>query len=231
MEEERGKESVEKNTDFLGRFLKGHAIDVYGVANFSHYHKEILGFDETIRDRFPFAVSFGLVLTKGILSTVKDGPNPLYLHHYRQLNYKLDMTGYLLSREIENRGYGSLPLAASQVIDWKNHKAHVSHKHLGEMAGVGWMGRNNLLVHPQYGAHVRYNTVLTDMPLEAGVPLDRGCGTCRACVNACPGGAIKDEPMEFDHLGCFALMKEYKNKRNLGHYICGICVEACKGER
>jgi epoxyqueuosine reductase len=141
------------------------------------------------------------------------------------------MIAYLLSREIEKRGYKSMPFAASQVVDWRNQKAHISHKHVGVIAGIGWIGRNNLLVHPAFGSHVRYNTVLTDMPLEATGPLDRDCGECTACITSCPGAAINVDPSGFDHMGCYETLTQFKNKRNLGHHICGICVEICKGTR
>ncbi len=219
------------NNREITAWFKKFDVDVFGIANLSLYEKELVGLSDAIKDKYKFAVSFGLVISKGILDTVVDGPNLLYLHHYRQLNYRLDMIGYFLSREIERKGYRALPFAASQVVDWKNHKAHISHKKVGEIAGIGWIGRNNLLVHPLFGAQVRYNTVLTDMPLLADKPLDINCVDCTACIGVCPAGAIKEEPSLFDHLGCFHMVTQFKNKRNLGHHICGICVEACRGKR
>ena len=218
------------NTDIIS-YLAGLDVDVFGVGELSAYTQGFVGLGEDIPAQYPFALSFGLSLSKGVLSTVSDGPNALYLHHYRQLNYRLDIIAYQLSREIEKSGYKSIPFAASQVVDWRNQKAHISHKHIGVIAGLGWIGRNNLLVHPFYGSQARYNTVLTDMPLEAAKPLDQGCGTCRACVDSCPGQAIKENPSEFDHMGCYNTITQFKNKRNLGHHICGICAEVCKGTR
>jgi epoxyqueuosine reductase len=215
----------------IAALMKGYDVDAFGIGDLSLYDKELVSLDASTKEQYPFAISFGLVLSKGVLGTVKDGPNHLYLHHYRQLNYRLDMVGYFLSREIERQGYASLPFAASQVIDWRNQKGHISHKKVGEIAGIGWIGRNNLLVHPYFGAHVRYNTVLTDMPLATDGPREAGCGECRACVDTCPGGAIKDEPSLFDHRGCFEIINKLRNERNIGHHICGICVEACKGNR
>jgi epoxyqueuosine reductase len=222
---------LDDNNSFITDQLTESDIDVFGIGDMSAYDKELLGLDSSTVDRLPFAVSIGLVLSKAVLDTVADGPNPLYLHHYRQLNYRLDMIGYLLSREIEKKGYKALPFAASQVIDWKNQLGHISHKHIAVVSGVGWIGRNNLLIHPVYGAHVRYNTILTDMPLTAKAPLSRDCGECRACIDRCPAEAIKDTQSLFDHQGCYNMLTQFKNKRNLGHHICGICIEACKGER
>jgi epoxyqueuosine reductase len=220
-----------KDTQNIISYLAQFDVDVWGVADFASYPKEVLDLGEETRSLYPFAICFGLALSGGVLSTVLTGPNPLYLHHYRQVNMRLDMIAYLLSREIERKGYKSIPIAASQVVDWRNQRAHISHKHVAELAGLGWIGRNNLLVNPSFGARVRYNTVLTDMPFETATPLDMGCGTCEACAAVCPGHAIAADAAGFNHMECYNMIVQLKNKRNVGHHICGICVEACKGAR
>jgi epoxyqueuosine reductase QueG len=223
--------NMEENKRFVTEWLVSQGVDVYGIGDMSLYGREILGLDDALKERLPFAISLGLVLAKGVLDTIIDGPHLLYLHHYRQLNYRLDMLGYLLSREIEKRGHIALPFAASQLIDWKNQKGHISHKHIGVASGLGWIGRNNLLVHPIFGSHVRYNTVLTDMPLIADTVLNTNCGKCTNCIDKCPAGAISNEPSEFNHMACYDMLTYFKNKRNIGHHICGICVRACMGKR
>ncbi len=215
----------------INQLLATYDVDTVGIASLLEYDKALVDFPAHLFSRYTFGICFGFVLSKGILETVTGGPTPLYLHHYRQLNYRLDMTAYLLAKKIEEQGYNALPLAASQVVDWQNQRAHISHKRMAQLAGLGWIGRNNLLVHPSYGSQVRYNTVLTDMPLEPDHPIEQSCGDCRACLALCPAQAITEDPGDFDHLGCFAMVKKLKNERNLGHYICGICVEACRGKR
>ena len=221
----------ENYSEVIAQFFRRMEVDLFSVADMSLYGRDLGGLDAQVQGLYPFALSFGLVLAKGLLDTLTDGPTALYLHHYRQLNYRLDMIAYFLGTEIEKRGYKALPFAASQMIDWQNQKGHISHKRVGEISGMGWIGRNNLLVHPSYGSQVRYNTVLTDMPLPAGKGLGFGCDTCTDCRDACPAIAIGERPEGFDHLGCFAMLKRFKNERNLGHHICGLCVQACKGTR
>ena len=225
------KKSTTENLATVKEYLTSFEPDIVGVADLALYGKPFIGLDNTHVERYTFAISFGFVLTQGVIDTVADGPNPLYLHHYRQLNYRLDAAAYLLAKTIEKEGFRALPFAASQVVDWQNQKGHISHKHIGEIAGLGWIGKNNLLVNPVYGAMVRYNTVFTDMPLEAGKPLENSCGSCDNCRRTCPAQAIGQTPADFDHLGCFHMVKRFKNEKNLGHYICGICIEACRGKQ
>ncbi|MCX7966463.1 MAG: hypothetical protein N2596_07555 [Syntrophorhabdaceae bacterium] len=227
---------MEENNQLVGKWLEEFDADVFGIGDMSRYDLDLVQLDNSIKKRLPYAISFGLVLSKAVMDTLEDGPTLLYLHHYRQLNYRLDMIAYLLSRKIEKAGFNALPFAASQLVDWKHQKAHISHKKIGVISGIGWIGRNNLLIHNVYGAQVRYNTVLTDMPLIAFNEGHEGsssfsCGNCLACVGVCPVGAISEDPERFDHIRCFDMLNTFKNKRNLGHHICGLCIKACSGKR
>jgi epoxyqueuosine reductase len=224
------KSHIENDEFEIRQHLRSVGADVVGIADMSLYGREILGFDEDIRPRYPFAISYGMLVTNGVLNTLSDGPTLFYLHHYRQVNYRLDTIAYEVAKTIESMGFDALPFAASQMIDWQNQLGHISHKHVALLAGIGWIGRNNLLVNRQYGSHVRYNTILTNMKLTADVPAQFGCGTCTDCLSACPVSAIQHEPADFDHRGCYAQLQMFKNKRNLGHHICGLCVKACRGK-
>ncbi|MHB1007103.1 MAG: tRNA epoxyqueuosine(34) reductase QueG [Chloroflexota bacterium] len=57
-------------------------------------------------------------------------------------------------------------------------------------AGLGWFGKHNCLITPRWGSWVTLAEVITDAPLEADAPLANTCGDCRACVDACPTGAL-----------------------------------------
>lgn len=203
-------------------------LALFGVADVRAIRDEFLLGPETSR-RFDRALSLGLRLADAVLDELVDRPTPLYFHHYRQANNILDRAAFALAADIQARGHHALPIAASQIIDWERQLAHVSHKKIGALAGLGWIGRNNLLVNPDLGARFRLVTVLTDMPLEAGSPLEFGCGSCRACLSPCPAGAIKAEPGAFDHLACYAKLQEFRRSGLVGQFICGVCVKACRG--
>ncbi len=68
-------------------------------------------------------------------------------------------------------------------------------KHLAQRAGLGWIGRQSLLITPEYGSFVVLGVLLLDDVTDSyDAPYTgRGCGSCRACIEACPAGAISDE--------------------------------------
>ncbi|HUW63516.1 MAG TPA: hypothetical protein VMW83_02285 [Spirochaetia bacterium] len=62
----------------------------------------------------------------------------------------------------------------------------LSHKHAARAAGLGVLGRNSLLITPQYGNRVDLVSVITDLDLEPD-----SLPHCRLCLDACPAGALK----------------------------------------
>ncbi len=225
-------DSPSKPQDYqdLRAFALGLGFDVFGVADVTLLRADFL-IEPSTRDRFGRAVSLGKRLNAEVLEDIRDHPTALYFHHYRQMNFFLDRGALLVADEIQKRGFRALPIAASQIVDWDNQRAHISHKHVGRAAGLGWLGRNNLLVNPRLGSQLRLVTVLTDMPLEPDRALDPGCGACRACVAACPCGAIKETREAFDHRACYATLKDFRAKGFTSQFICGICVRDCRGPK
>ncbi len=204
---------------------------LFGVADLSSYKKEEILLPPSSINRVSYGISAGFHLSDAILEEIENQPTPLYFHHYQRVNILLDSIGLTITSAIQDLGYQALPIPASQIVDWKTQRGHLSHKHVARMAGLGWIGRNNLLVNKKYGSRIRLVTILTDLPLVADSPSATDCGSCRACLQACPVGAISEQPEAFDHLRCYEQLKVFSKTLHFSHHICGICVKACRGHR
>jgi epoxyqueuosine reductase len=217
-----------QNNEKLIGFALDQGLSLFGVADITGIREEF-SLARELREQFDWGISLGKRLLDAVLEDIEDRPTRLYFHHYRQLNFFLDRAAFLLSCYIQESGFQALPIPASQIIDWDRQRAHLSHKKVGYLAGLGFIGRSNLLVNPELGAKFRLVTVLTDMPLEADKPLEGDCGTCTKCLEPCPAQAIKEKKEDFDHRACFEKLKEFKKSGIVGQHICGICVKACSG--
>ena len=224
------KKDSDLTQEQLKKLILDLGADLYGVADMTNVETDDFLIDAKLLTKFPFAISIAKKLSKAILEEIIDHPTKLYFHHYRTINMFLDQLATRIASEIEKAGYLALPIPASQIVDWQNQKAHLSHKRIAEVAGLGWIGRNNLLVTPEYGAQIRLVTILTDMPLSA-VSGQRSaeCDDCFECIKVCPAQAIKERKQDFDHIKCFEKLKEFQKKGYSSQYICGVCVKACKG--
>ncbi|MFC1624018.1 4Fe-4S double cluster binding domain-containing protein [Candidatus Omnitrophota bacterium] len=223
MERTQIYEELEKTAHDLGATLFG-AADIKAIKRKFHFSREAL------KD-LDYAISIGLRLSESVLEGILDAPTKIYYHHYRQANIALDQIAFRLSNLMQSKGYKALSIPASQIVDWEKQRGHLSHKRIGELAGIGFIGRNNLLVNPQLGARFRLVSILTNMPLEITKGLEEDCSDCRACIEVCPAGAIKEKKELFDHIKCYEKLKEFRNKKIVDQFICGICVKACKGNQ
>ncbi len=70
-------------------------------------------------------------------------------------------------------------------------------------SGVGFYGKNTLLITRRHGSWVVLGTLVTDVELEPTPPLELDCGECRLCIDACPTGAL-DEPGTLDATRCLS---------------------------
>jgi epoxyqueuosine reductase QueG len=218
-----------KNYSNLKKFCQILGIDLFGVADIRSIKQDFI-ISPTALKELDKAVCLGVRLSSSVLEEIENVPTRLYFHHYRTMNALLDQIAIKVCNYIQKKGYLALPIPASQIIDWQNQKAHLSHKKLGVLAGLGWIGRNNLLVNEKLGSQFRLVSILTSMPLKTDKPLKKDCAGCALCIIVCPACAIKDNPADFDHIKCFEKLKEFQKQRLVDQYICGVCVKACYGK-
>jgi len=225
------REEGKENYDLLKSFARKEGASLFGVAETAAVKDRFHALSPKALRGLEKAVAVAFHLSDRVLEDVVAGPTKLYFFHYQRVNMLLDELGLKISNFIQSQGWEALPIPASQLVDWEKQFAHVSHKHVAMQAGIGWIGRNNLLITPQFGARVRLITVLTNMPLKADPPTPFGCGDCYACLASCPSQSIKGKPEDFDHIGCYHQIKTLVKAAGISQNICGLCVKACRGKK
>jgi epoxyqueuosine reductase len=105
-------------------------------------------------------------------------------------------------------------------------------------AGVGFYGKNTMLITRRHGSWVVLGTLVTDVEIEPIPPLELDCGDCRLCIDACPTGAL-DEPGTLDANRCLSywtqapepIPEAYREPLADMVYGCDICQDVCPWNR
>ena len=140
-------------------------------------------------------------------------------------------------------GLGRWLEEAVDAVAWRAYvdTGPILERDLGQRAGLGWFGRNTMLIHPRRGSYFFLGVLLTDAELEPDEPFTADfCGACRACLDACPTGALlgRDEHgaprldanlcisyLTIEHRG--AIPAELRAPLANRVYGCDICQEVC----
>ena len=161
-----------------------------------------------------------------------DGPEPepgegrlpryAWRDHYAVLRDRLDELGQRLG------GSYRVLVDANQHVDREGARR----------AGIGFYGKNTMLITREHGSWVVLGTLVTDVEIEATPPLDLDCGRCRLCIDACPTGAL-DEPGVLDANRCLSYWTQapapvpeaYREELGASVYGCDICQDVCPWNR
>jgi epoxyqueuosine reductase len=141
---------------------------------------------------------------------------------YETLRERLDLLGHELG------GRYRVFVDANQHVD----------REAAARSGVGFYGKNTMLITRRHGSWVVLGTVVTDVELEPTPPLGTDCGDCRLCIDACPTGAL-DEPGTLDARKCLSywtqapapIPVDYRAALGAQVYGCDICQDVCPWNR
>jgi epoxyqueuosine reductase len=104
-----------------------------------------------------------------------------------------------------------LAAAIREVVPGATTRAYVDagpvpERELAQRAGLGWIGKNMMLIHPEIGSFTFIGVVLTDADLAPDLPFEADrCGTCRRCLDACPTDAFTG-PGDLDARACISYL-------------------------
>jgi epoxyqueuosine reductase len=118
--------------------------------------------------------------------------------------------------------------------------APVMERDWAKRSGLGWIGKNTLMITPQKGSYFFLAEIICDFEFEYDMPIRDHCGTCTRCIDACPTEAISPTGYLLDASKCISYLTiELKNeipeafKGKMGGYMygCDICQEVCPWNR
>lgn len=223
-----------------GRHGLGKAL---GVAPFSSVYNALMpvqkdklrelsgdGFDELLQDGSVVSIAFAY--PEHAIDSIAVGSEGnydrerwnVYAREYMRLNGALNEASARIASEI---GGVAIPATSEGIAAKISHVEDyyplvVSHRVAAEQSGVGWRGKNELIVNPRFSCAVRLASVLTTLPLRRTPPTTLGCGDCHACLDVCPYLRNKEELQNYREQ-----CRRYLVHLGLVSDVCGKCMKAC----
>ncbi len=119
--------------------------------------------------------------------------------------------------------------------------APVMERDWANRSGLGWIGKNTLLINPKQGSYFFLAEMIVDFELLYDQPIADHCGTCTRCIDACPTDAIDANGYLMDATKCISYLtielkeddipEEFKDKMENWMYGCDICQDVCPWNR
>lgn len=182
-------------------------------------------------------VAVAVPVPKNIVRDLQTAPTKEYYDEYYTLNSMLDdivTCGAAFLRKNGYRAYANTTKVVRKDADWCTP---LPHKTVATRAGLGWIGKNCLLVTEKYGSAVRLSSLLTDAPLPAAAPVNESrCGGCTVCVQSCPAGALtgvlwntstrREDLLRKEACKEMQIMR-MKAATGIETDLCGLCFAVC----
>lgn len=220
------------NRKFLQEMKENLDIDMIGVASIktsSELKDRAVQFLPTVKSVIVFAKE----TYKEVVSLVEPSKESgeaergevLTVHAnyiYGRLNRAVHEFAHLFHQE----GYHSIPLCASPgfITDQRFVKSLFSYKHAAELAGLGTIGRNSLLITPEFGPRVRLACLLTDAPINETPRMKKDyCTQCNACIRVCPAQAIQEPQSGQSYVINRFACRAYRQ----AGLVCSVCLKVC----
>ena len=184
-----------------------------------------------IRKFLPDARSVIVTATNYFVKAAEGAPTDHIARYAWGEDYHLVLAERLEQLVTWMRARASVPFDARIFVD----KHHVQERAFAKHAGLGWIGKNTLLINPDVGSYTFLAGIAVSLQLEADSPTEDLCGSCTLCIDSCPTGALVDE-YELDATRCISYLTiEHKGpipesqRAQLGHHVygCDVCQDVC----
>ena len=181
---------------------------------------------ENLKSVIVVAISYNNTAEKSTSNSISKYVSKKDYHHI--LREKMQL---LIERLADNFGF--------ELVEGKNYKIMVDtepilERALAERAGAGFIGKNSMLIHPDYGSYIFLGEIFVDFEIESDRPLEIDCGECTDCLKSCEGGALKKSYL-VDGESCISYLTQKKgilsleDRKKIGYHIwgCDKCQQVC----
>lgn len=194
---------------------------------------------------FRFGISIGKRLNDNIIDDLGNGPTLEYFNYYNQINNELSDLTKKIQSDLKANGIESKRIKPTISVGSKKYEKYlesltydISHKMVATRAGLGWIGKSDLLISKAFGPRLRLVTLLLNQdPGIDSIPIDTSrCGNCDICVIRCPANAANGKLWDiathrdifFNAFKCREKCAELaRQKLNVDERICGLCISIC----
>lgn len=218
-------------SDEIRNELYSMGASLIGFADLTVLPKEI-------RENFDYGIVIGLAYSKKAMQDNMNGDPQQYWSEWNAISKKLPQLATHTAYFLINKKYKALAKVLTMVVQDSDYRTVLPHKTVATLAGVGFIGKCAALVTKEFGSAVRIIVVLTNAPVECGVPVTRSlCDPkCNLCRNVCPGNAVKgliweagtDRNDLLDPYACRrAARQRAKEKVGIEETLCALCISNC----
>jgi len=228
----------------LVRLSRGGLI---GVARFSDVHATLMPVQKEVLERICGESFDNLLMAGSVISIAlayyeehirsifqKSGGRidvekwNVYARAYESLNQELNLTAKKIAQELQG-----IPIPATFDKEENGMIRHVedyfanavSHRVIAELAGLGWRGKNGLLVNPTLSCAIRFASIIVPYEFEYRQPETLSCGECKACEDAC--SFIRNRNSLSDYREYCRRYINFLRREGVVNDICGKCIKSC----
>lgn len=215
--------------DLIKEIAFKNGVDLFGIASVDRFENAPKGFHpKDIYSKTESVIAFAIKIPTETLYA----ENPVPFTHVNTLAMqKMDLITFDISKELENLGIKNVLIPTDDpYLYWDNEKqegrAILSLRHVGYLAGLGKLGRNNLLINKNFGNMIQIGALLTNEKFESDPLADyEVClPNCRICLDSCPQNALTGDTVI--QKNCRPI-SNYKTEKGYSIKKCFECRKRC----
>jgi len=205
--------------------------EVYGIISTTHYieNRKVLNMHDR-RDDYAFLDDYKSIITLGFPYPKEEAKwkgkgYGLLARFAYGMDYHKVIAKILDEIVVELNSIGIKALGRVDVD-------LVDEKFTAKLSGVGYYGKNSLIINPIYGNYMLLSTILVDVDIHEPNILDLDCGDCNLCVDACPSNALENGINKTKCISYISQEKGALNELEISYfktmiYGCDICLKVC----